>query len=155
MVSETFPADPAACSRLGGALRSLAQRLAEVAVDLADEALRRDVEATLSTLDMIGGLVQGHAQDLSEVAASSRRLAERAQAVGLQVSEGRVVEPLGPVSADAARRRLAAQPGLQGQADRIASRIGKARAGLTRALDQAGRDLEVCTARVSDGLRTG
>ncbi len=154
-MSETFPADPAACSRLGGALRSLAQGLSEAAVELADGSLRRDVEATLSTLDMIGSLVQGHAQDLAEAAASRRRLDERARAAGLVVRDGRVVEPMGPVSADVARRRLAAQPGLQGQADRIASRLGKARAGLTRALERAESDLDACTARVTDGLSTG
>ncbi len=149
MVSEPGTGDPASCSRLGGALRSAAAALAQALADVSPRGWTGDVGATVQTLDRVGALLQVHAQELAEVAAARRRLAERVHAAGLTLRDGRVVEPSGPVPVQVARSRLAAEAELQEHAGRLASRLGRARAGLTRALDQAGVDLE----RVSTRLR--
>ncbi|MEI2764873.1 MAG: hypothetical protein V9F82_04160 [Dermatophilaceae bacterium] len=147
-MSDSVPGDPASCSLLGGALRSAAAALAQALADVPPSGWTRDVGSTVETLDRAGALLQVHAQELAEVAAARRRLAERVDAAGLTLRDGRVVEPSGPVPVQVARSRLAAVTELQEHAGRLASRLGRARAGLTRALEQACVDLESVSTRM-------
>ena len=128
-------ADPASCSRLGGALRSGAARLSARAHDL--EPAGRAAAATqdvAARLDAVGAVLQAHAQELAELGAATERLSERVAAEGLVLDGWRVAEPFGVTEASTALRRQAARPGLQAQADRLASRIGRARAQVDRAV---------------------
>jgi hypothetical protein len=137
-VTPAWAGDPASCSRLGGALRTTAAQLAEQAdgLDRAGEPWRL-LDGLLPHLDAVGSRLQVHAQEIAELVVSARRLGERAAAAGLTLEGLRVVEPLGVVDVRDAERRLRAQPALQAQADRIAARLGRSRADLTRQLTAA------------------
>lgn len=144
--------DPGSCSQLGGSLRSAAVRLLalreEVAERLADlrragaaGALVDRVAADLALLDAVverldagGAALQRYAQELAEMGEDIRRLDRAVTAAGLVLDGLRVVEPWGVLTTDLARQRERAQPGLQQQADRLASRLGRARGVATRAM---------------------
>lgn len=142
MVTTLRGTDPGSVSRLGGLLRSAAATLTGDLVDLpAATPLARLVEATADQLDAIGAALQLHAQELAEAAAALSRLQERAATVGLVVADWTVSEPFGVVPADLAARRVAERPHLQAQADRLASRLARARAQLARQLTHAREQL--------------
>jgi hypothetical protein len=144
--------DPGSCSQLGGSLRSAAVRLLtvreEVAERLADlgragssASLVDRVTADLALLDAVverldagGAALQRYAQELAEVGEDIRRLDDAVTAAGLVLDGLRVVEPWGVLTTDLARQRERAQPALQQQADRLASRLGRARGVVTRAM---------------------
>lgn len=144
--------DPGSCSQLGGSLRSAAVRLLtmreEVAGRLADlgragaaASLVDRVTADLALLDAVverldagGAALQRYAQELAEVGEDIRRLDRAVTAAGLVLDGLRVVEPWGVLATDLARQRERAQPALQQQADRLASRLGRARGVATRAM---------------------
>lgn len=135
--------DPASCSRVGGSLRQLATTLRTsaraVAAAAADPELpvRGSVGArafrrvshlsdascfAADELDRIGSALQGHAADLAEAVADVRGLVARAEAAGLQVSDGRVaplwgVSGLADAPADAAREQH--REALQSELDRL------------------------------------
>lgn len=135
MVSALGGADPASVSRLGGALRSEAAALARQAHDLAPgRRLATVTHAVSAHLDLAGAALQAHAQELAELAVVAERLASRTAASGLALQGWRVAEPYGPTSTEEAARRQADLPDLQAQADRLASRMGRSRAALERAL---------------------
>lgn len=139
-------ADPGSCSRLGGALRSGAAGLSAAAHPLSGEdGLTRACDEVTAALDEVGSLLQVHAQELSEVAVAAERLAERVTAAGLVMQQWRVVEPYGLADPAVAQARRAVLPDLQGQAERIAAKLGRARAGLARGLDRAGARLDQVT----------
>lgn len=150
MVRDEPAADPASCSQSGGTLRTAAAALATVLPELPPGRLADEVAATVEALDRVGAHLQVHAQQLAEVAAARRRLADRVAAAGLDLSGDRVVEPGGPVPVEVARRRLATAADLQRQADRLTARLGRARAGLTRALAEGTGALGAVRSRVRD-----
>ncbi len=142
MVSMNPRSDPASVSRLGGALRSTAAGLAARAEDLGPSSeLAQLAGRVVDQLDTAGSALQVHAQELAEAEAVIERITERAAAAGLVVDGWRVVEPLGVIRADEARRRLLAQPELQHQLDRAAGRLGRANAQLDRLLQGCGQQL--------------
>jgi hypothetical protein len=148
-VTLSGPGDPASCSRLGGALCTTAARLAERAHDLPASSREARLAGSISDrLDRAGSALQVHAQELAELTLATRALEGRITAAGLTLANGRVREPFGVTTADAASRRQAAAPDLQDQLDRIGSRLGRARAALGRSLDDASLALET-TARLS------
>ncbi len=144
--------DPASCSELGGALRSHASRLTPVRQELAERlhgasgrrlqpALVGSAEAYLALLDTVidrldeaGSCLQRYAQDVAELVEAIRRLDEAARAAGLELDGLRVVEPWGVLSTELAERRHRALPELQQRADRLASRLGRARGVLQHAM---------------------
>jgi len=149
--------DPASCSQLGGALRSHAARLLadrgevdEALSPLARDALARDPSQLASTerarrdvglldtiveqLDAAGGVLQQYAQELALVAEGTRQLEAAVARAGLELDGLRVVEPWGVAPAEAAGRRRAALPELQMRAERLASRLGRARAAVQRSM---------------------
>ncbi|MGV1008150.1 MAG: hypothetical protein ACOYBY_06040 [Dermatophilaceae bacterium] len=141
-MTPAWAGDPASCSRLGGALRTTAARLAEQADTLDPRGTQgRLLQQLLPQLDDVGSRLQLHAQEVAELVVSARRLAERAEAAGLVLEELRVREPLGVVDVRDAERRLRARAPLQAQADRIAARLGRSRAELTRQLHAASEAL--------------
>lgn len=144
--------DPGSCSQLGGAFRSHAARLTVLRGELAErtERLRRDpaeaeivadLDADLRLLDTVadrldasGSALQRFAQELAEIAEAVRRLGGETVAAGLELDGLRVVEPWGVLTTELAQQRHRAQPDLQRQADRLASRLGRARAATARAM---------------------
>lgn len=149
--------DPGSVSQLGGALRSQAQQLLRQRGRLTDEldglrrraagddVVLRQAEATVRLLDAsvealerVGATLQGCAQELTEIAARERALERSAAAAGLGLDGLVVIEPWGVLPADTAVERRGAAAGLQDQADRIASQLGRARAAVLRATDDAG-----------------
>lgn len=145
MVSGLGGADPGSVSRLGGALRTSAARLAADHVGLTSAAGQTPLGTltglVVQRLDALGSALQVHSQELAELTVAATALGDRVRVDGLHLDGWRVVEPFGIATSQAAARRLAAQPELQAQADRIASRIGRIRAQLARQLDQASADL--------------
>ena len=154
-VIDGITGDPGSCSQLGGALRSQAARLLALRGELRERAadLRRvsaapdlvaRIEADLALLEALvdridaGGVaLQRYAQELAELAEGIRRLGAAASAAGLELDELRVVEPWGVLTTELAQRRGRAQPELQRQADRLASRLGRSRGVATRTLTEA------------------
>lgn len=146
--------DPGSCSQLGGALRSQAARLRALREELRERAgdLRRTtaaptfvarVEADVALLDTVvdridagGAALQRYAQELAELGESIRRLEHAATAEGLELDGLRVVEPWGVLTTEMAQQRNRAQPELQRQADRLASRLGRARGVATRTMTE-------------------
>lgn len=144
--------DPGSCSQLGGALRSHAARLLAMREELADrterlrrdgdaEALVADLDASLHLLDTVaerldasGSVLQRFAQELAEIAESVRRLDEQVRDAGLELDGLRVVEPWGVLTTELAQLRHRAQPDLQHRADRLASRLGRARIATARVM---------------------
>ena len=144
--------DPGSCSQLGGAFRSHAARLTALRGELAErtERLRRDpasaptvadldedlrlLDAVVDRLDAGGSALQRFAQELAAVAESVRRLEGAVRAANLETEGLRVVEPWGVLTTELAQQRHRAQPDLQRQADRLASRLGRARAATTRVM---------------------
>lgn len=151
---EPTAGDPASCSHLGGALRSHAARLLTVRVEVTErvDRLRRDpdavevvaeldadvrlLDAVALRLDAGGSVLQRYAQELAELAESLRRLDAAVSAAGLVLDGLRVLEPWGVLTTELAQERGRAQPGLQQQADRLASQLGRARAATSRALTE-------------------
>lgn len=143
MVTLPHRADPASCSRLGGALRSSAGVLAEHAAALTPGSSVGELAGDVTQcLDEVGAALQVHAQELAESVAAVQRLQARAEAAGLEVQGWKVVEPYGLARADDARRRLLALPELQQHLDRIAGRLGRSRAQLERVVQRHGAQLE-------------
>lgn len=160
--------DPGSCSQLGGALRSQAARLVALRQELRERAddLRRtsaspavvaSVDADLSTIDAVvdrldaGGVaLQRYAQELAELGEGVRRLEQAVAAAGLELDGLRVVEPWGVLSTELAQRRNREQPELQRQADRLASRLGRARGVAARTMTEATAGL----ARTAQTART-
>ena len=146
--------DPGSCSQLGGALRSHAARLLAVREELVERTdwLRReaasggvvaDLDATVRLLDTVaerldtsGAALQRFAQELAEIAESVRRLDELVRDAGLQLDGLRVVEPWGVLTTELAQQRHRAQPELQVRADRLASRLGRARIAAARVMTE-------------------
>ena len=164
--------DPGSCSQLGGALRSHAARLLALRQELVERAdrLRRDgasaevvaeIDASLSLLDTVaerldasGAALQRFAQELAEIAESVRRLDEQVRTAGLELDGLRVVEPWGVLTTELAQRRGRAQPELQRQADRLASRLGRARIATARVMAEGTTALAAAaTASRSRSLR--
>ena len=164
--------DPGSCSQLGGALRSHAARLLALRQELVERAdrLRRDgasaevvaeIDASLSLLDTVaerldasGAALQRFAQELAEIAESVRRLGEQVRTAGLELDGLRVVEPWGVLTTELAQRRGRAQPELQRQADRLASRLGRARIATARVMAEGTTALAAAaTASRSRSLR--
>jgi hypothetical protein len=144
--------DPGSCSQLGGALRSHAARLLALREELADRTDRlrgdpsssdviADLDASLHLLDTVaerldasGSALQQLAQELAEIAESVRRLDELVRDAGLELDGLRVVEPWGVLTTELAQQRHRAQPDLQRRADRLASRLGRARVAAARVM---------------------
>jgi hypothetical protein len=143
--------DPGSCSQLGGTFRSHAARLAALRGELAErtERLRREgaaatvtdldadmrlLDAVVDRLDAGGSALQRFAQELAEIAESVRRLEGDIVAAGLELDGLRVVEPWGVLTTELAQQRHRAQPDLQRQADRLAGRLGRARAATIRVM---------------------
>jgi hypothetical protein len=135
-MSLPLPGDPASCSYAGGALRQLATRLrvvgrqahealddaqgprpapAEVRVHRRADALDRAAAEATRQLDRLGSALQTFATDLAECQAAAARLAERADAAGLQLLDGvlaaqwgvnGVADPHARASQDAAKAAL-------------------------------------------------
>jgi hypothetical protein len=144
--------DPGSCSQLGGALRSHAARLLARREELVERTDRlrgdsassdvvADLDASLRLLDTVaerldvsGSALQQLAQELAEIAESVRRLDELARSAGLQLDGLRVVEPWGVLTTELAQQRHRAQPDLQRRADRLASRLGRARVATARVM---------------------
>ncbi|HET7475594.1 MAG TPA: hypothetical protein VFJ97_06160 [Dermatophilaceae bacterium] len=146
--------DPVSCSRLGGALRRYAGRLADRCVELEallaqsgtaadagpDEAVGAGglserlslVAATARDLDAAGALLQRYATELAEAQELARRVERSVAAAGLVLDAGRVGEPWGPARADVAHRRREAAPELQALADRCVAAAGRARGRFRR-----------------------
>jgi hypothetical protein len=151
--------DPGSCSQLGGALRSHAARLLALRTELAERAarLRRDpgaaavvadldtdlalLDAVVDRLDAGGSALQQFAQELAAVAESVRRLESAVRAANLEIEGLRVVEPWGVLTTELAQQRHRAQPDLQRQADRLASRLGRARTMTTRVMVESTQSL--------------
>jgi len=147
--------DPGSCSQLGGALRSQAARLLSLREELHERAedLRRtgapaalvtSVGADLALLDALvdriddgGAALQRYAQELAELGEGIRRLEHTATAAGLELDGLRVIEPWGVLTTELAQQRNRAQPELQRQADRLASRLGRARGVATRTMTES------------------
>lgn len=145
-MTTSWVGDPASCSRLGGVLRTIAARLGDTALQLdPDCPQRRLLDEVYPRLDTTGSKLQVHAQEIAELAVSTRRLEERVTAAGLLLDGLRVREPMGIVDVRDAERRIRASPSLQAHADRIASRLGRCRSDLIRHLEAAGRDLQALT----------
>lgn len=162
--------DPGSCSQLGGVLRSHAARLLALRTELVErvERLRRepgaaavvaDLDADLQLLDAVverldagGSALQRFAQELAAVADSVRRLEGAVRAANLEVEGLRVVEPWGVLTTELAQQRHRAQPDLQRQADRLASRLGRARTVTTRAMVEGTESL--ATAAVAARTRS-
>ena len=164
--------DPGSCSELGGALRSHAARLLALRSELSERAgvLRRDpaagevvaeIDASLvlfdtvaERLDASGSALQRFAQELAEIAESVRRLDEQVRGAGLELDGLRVVEPWGVLTTELAQQRGRAQPALQRQADRLASRLGRARIATARVMAEGTHALAAAaTASRSRSLR--
>ena len=153
--------DPGSVSQLGGALRSQAQQLlrqrqrlvgeldglrrrpspADASVTRQADAALRLLDASVDALDRVGTTLQGCAQELTEIAGRQRALERSVAAAGLGLDGLVVVEPWGVLPADSALERRSAAGDLQDQADRLASQLGRARAAVVRASDDAGRAL--------------
>jgi hypothetical protein len=145
-VTLSWAGDPASCSRLGGALRTTAARLGDSALDLDPGCPQRLLlDEVYPRLDTTGSKLQVHAQELAELAVSTRRLEEQVTEAGLQLEGLRVLEPMGVIDVRDAERRIRARPSLQAQADRIAARLGRCRTDLVRHLQAVCRDLERLT----------
>jgi hypothetical protein len=100
-----------------------------------------DLDATLRLLDTVaerldasGAALQQFAQELAEIAESVRRLDALVRAAGLELDGLRVVEPWGVLTTELAQQRHRAQPELQHRADRLASRLGRARIAAARVM---------------------
>jgi len=144
--------DAVSCSRLGGAMRRESARLLERghtlaraadelrawqggAADGLREQLRHQLRAlddAARALDEAGAALQRYATDLAEAHELARRATQGARAAGLEVVDGRVVEPWGPASSEAAQRRQALIPESQARVDRVTSLVGRSRARLRR-----------------------
>jgi len=132
---------------LGGALRTTAARLTQLAEGLEPSDVQRLlVQRIVPDLDEVGSRLQLHAQELAELVVSARRLADRVADAGLVLDGLRVLEPLGIVNVRDAERRIRARPSLQAHADRIAARLGRSRAELIRQLAAASSRLQTLTA---------
>lgn len=171
-MSEPVAGDPASCSELGGVLRSHAARLlaAVQAVEApgaallrerggrgAPPALERDLrllETTADRLDQAGAALQRYAQELAEAGEDARQLASSAAVLGLELDGLSVVEPWGVAAADATARRRDARPELQMRSDRLASRLGRARAALQRSMAEAQDELARAARDARDSLGT-
>jgi hypothetical protein len=156
--------DPASCSQLGGALRSHAARLATVRAELVERTDRlgrepaaaatvADLHADLRLLDTVverldagGSALQLFAQELAEIAEAVRRLDDDVRRVGLELEALRVVEPWGVLTTELAQQRHRAQPDLQRRADRLASRLGRARNAASRVMVDGTRSLAAAAA---------
>ncbi|MEO7236778.1 MAG: hypothetical protein ABIW80_15570 [Lapillicoccus sp.] len=147
--------DPGSCSQLGGSMRSAAARLvvlrdelhersadlrrtnaAPRVVDLVEADLRL-LDAVVDRLDVGGAALQRYAQELAELGEDIRRLEGAATDAGLELHGLRVVEPWGVLTTELARQRHRAQPALQQQADRLASRLGRARGLAARTMTES------------------
>lgn len=164
--------DPASCSQLGGALRSESARLLAVRNDLdaalsgrsraaSSEVMGRRAGGEVHLLDTIavhldaaGTLLQHYAQELAQVAESTRRLETEVAHAGLEMEGLRILEPWGVAQPDAAARRRAALPELQMRADRLASQLGRARAAVQRTMAASGDVLGRAAAAARAGLET-
>jgi len=154
-VSAAVPGDASGCSQLGAELRSRAAELLDLHARLADqhsngsrgrrragpdpllvEQNRLSLDTVAVRLDAAGASLQLYAQELAGLAEEARRLERAASAVGLALDGLRVVEPWGVAPPDVARARLDALPELQRRSERLASRLGRARGSLRRALDE-------------------
>ena len=156
MTDDVVLGDPASCSRLGGAMRREAARLAERLAGLgaahhelrhwqgrAGTGAREQLDAQLAALaatardlDEAGAALQRFATDLAEARELGRRAADRARQDGLRIVDGRVLEAWGPASTEEAARRQALIPENQARVDRIASSLGRSRAHLQRSSEQ-------------------
>jgi hypothetical protein len=164
-MSDPVLGDPASCSQAGGALRQLAARLrtagrpASEAFATGDaprphrvevEARRRldtvttALTATTTELDRLGSAVQAHATELAEAVAAGRALVARAQAAGLDVVDGTVVQAWGVTGiadSDAAAARQATAVALQAELDVLRHTLGSQRAHLAGLAGSAGQVL--------------
>ncbi len=147
--------DPGSCSQLGGSLRSAAVRLLTLREELHERVvdLRRTgaaasvvdrltadlalLDAVVDRLDAGGAALQRYAQELAELGEDLRRLDRAVTDAGLVLDGLRVVEPWGVLTTELARQRERAQPALQQQADRLASRLGRARGVAARAMTES------------------
>ncbi|MEO7059732.1 MAG: hypothetical protein ABI083_08435 [Lapillicoccus sp.] len=143
--------DPSSCSQLGGDLLTRAAALMSAAALVADARPRRSgsaagpaagrdlrlAETLVDRLDSAGAALQRFAQELSEQTEELRRLEADLASAGLVLDGLRVVEPWGPAAVDVAARRRAELPVLAARAERLASRVGRSRAHLQRALTES------------------
>jgi hypothetical protein len=169
--------DPASCSQFGGTLRQLATRMrttGRATHDAADRALdpegpgrpdpvvlrsRRRVDlldaaaaATAHEVDRVGAALQAHATDLAEAVADSRRITGRAQAAGLQVTDGELTAAWGVsgvADGSARAQQEALRRDLQDQLDAVTALVGQRRQRLTALL----QDSHDVLARHATGLR--
>lgn len=144
--------DPSSCSQLGGDLLTRAAALMSAAALVVDARPRRSgsaaagpaagrdlrlAETLVDRLDSAGAALQRFAQELSEQTEELRRLEADLASAGLVLDGLRVVEPWGPAAVDVAARRRAELPVLAARAERLASRVGRSRAHLQRALTES------------------
>lgn len=157
--------DPASTSALGGALRAMSLRLADLVEQLgepvsgsrrpavAETALERElVTAAAEQLDRIGATLQGLVTSGIERESRRRGLGEVAARNDLDIDGPRVKERWGPSRTDPTRR-LAAQEHLQDLLNRVAAAHGRDLATLARELEASRVALRAVTvrARASSG----
>ena len=151
-MSLPLPGDPASCSYAGGALRQLATRLrvvgrqahealhdepqgarprpAEVRARRRADALDRVAAESTRQLDRLGSALQTLATELAESQAAAARLADRADAAGLQLRDGALVAKWGVSGvADAGVRASqdAARAALQADLDAVTAAAAQRR----------------------------
>jgi hypothetical protein len=158
------PGDPGSTSALGGALRTQAERLADLVVDLEAAAARvartgvgdptpreRDLVTRAATqLDRIGGLLQSWTTTAVESAARLRALEPALARCDLVVEGQLVVERSGPSRVEPGER-LAERQRLQELLNRVTAARSRELAHLRRELDQSSATL----AALSDRARSG
>lgn len=158
------PGDTASTSALGGALRTQANRLADLVVDLDDAARRshrtgspdptgheRDLVTRAATeLDRVGGLLQSWTTVAVDVAARLRALEPALTRCDLVVDGQLVVECPGPSRVEPAER-LSERERLQELLNRVTAARSRELARLRRELETSGDRL----AALSDRARSG
>lgn len=156
--------DPGSTSALGGALRTQADRLADLVVDLDAAARRaartgsadvtgheRDLVTRAATeLDRVGGLLQSWTTTAVESAARVRALEPALTRVDLVVDGQLVVERSGPSRVEPSER-LAERERLQELLNRVTAVRSREQARLRRELEASATTL----AALSDRARSG
>jgi hypothetical protein len=160
-VNVAVAGDPASCSLVGGALRQLAARLRTTgkrahdafdhrgrdrpgAVETRSRRRVDAVDAAAATaareLDRVGAALQAHATDLAEAIATSRQVTARAEAAGLQLTDGRFTPAWGVAGlADpgVSREQASALESLQRELDQVSSVLRQRRQRLSGTLAES------------------
>ncbi|MCU1536735.1 MAG: hypothetical protein JWP82_1086 [Humibacillus sp.] len=157
--------DPASVSALGGALRTQAVRLADLAVDLSGQLSgahrptsrseptaheRALLERAATELDRIGGLLQAWTATSVETAARARRLEPELERADLVVDGHLVVEPPGPSRVDPATR-ASERTRLQELLNRVTAVQSRELARVRRELEQSRTSLAAVSLDAREG----